>query len=88
MPQKLHLVVKAEYYDAIEKGDKTVEYRDNTPYWHKRIIEKQFQAGDIVVFHRGFTKKTMEFFIESIWVCKPRIDIHLGGRAEDLYSLK
>jgi len=33
----LELVLKAEWYDMIERGEKLEEYRDITPYWRKRI---------------------------------------------------
>lgn len=37
----LHLVLKHQYYDAIDRGEKTVEYRDNTEYWRRRIADKE-----------------------------------------------
>ncbi len=32
----LHLNLYRKYFDAILKGEKTIEYRDITPYWSKR----------------------------------------------------
>ena len=37
----LELVLKAEYYDLIDKGIKLDEYRDITPFWRKRICQYQ-----------------------------------------------
>lgn len=30
--------VRKQYFDAIEKGDKPVEYRKDAPYWRKTLI--------------------------------------------------
>jgi hypothetical protein len=32
----LHLVLKAQWYNLIEQGEKKEEYRDITPYYDKR----------------------------------------------------
>lgn len=71
----VHLILKGEYFDAIERGDKTIEYRSN--YWKKRIEGKQ-----IVVFHRGYTKRTITFRIRKICdsLNHTEIEIHLGER--------
>jgi len=76
----LHLVLKGEYYDAIERGEKRCEYRDNTPYWRKRILEKD---PNIVVFHRGYTNQTMAFWIAYKVVLPTQIEIVLGDRIDD-----
>ena len=46
---ELHLVLKAEYYDLIERGEKLEEYRDITPHWRKRICrnESRCQMKDV-----------------------------------------
>ncbi len=33
----LHLVLKRRWYEMIERGEKTEEYREIKPYWTKRI---------------------------------------------------
>lgn len=35
----LHLPLKAEWYNLIESGIKTEEYREIKPYWMKRLLE-------------------------------------------------
>lgn len=32
--------IRKQYFDAIVKGEKTVEFRRDSPYWRKRIIGK------------------------------------------------
>ena len=84
----VHLVLKHQYYDAIDNGEKTVEYRDNTDYWRKRILGKHrsgMMVATIAIFHRGYTNQTMSFLIDYLVVPKPhevdqQIEIHLGKR--------
>jgi hypothetical protein len=35
----LHLSLKKEWYEMIESGVKTEEYREIKPYWEKRLID-------------------------------------------------
>lgn len=75
MPKKqtLNLHLKAEYFDAIQSGEKTEEYRAITPYWEARLnnpnlIEikllkgypaKQDHARQITLPYRGYRIKTI-----------------------------
>ena len=78
----LHLVLKGKWYDMIESGKKTEEYRETKDYWTKRIFEgstaKQPELSSIprqiskqtkykrVCFHRGYTNQTMMFEIKNV----------------------
>ena len=80
----LHLVLKGKWYDMIESGEKTEEYRESKHYWIKRILEgstaKQPELTSVprqisrqskyerVCFHRGYTNRTMIFEIKGISV--------------------
>ena len=70
-----HLVLISDFYDMIDKGDKTVEYRENKRFWVKRIWGK-----DYVTFHRGYTSETMTFKIKFVNWTRDTIEIHLGER--------
>ena len=35
----LHLVLKSQWYDMIDAGIKTEEYREIKPYWEKRLLD-------------------------------------------------
>ena len=39
MNETLHLPLKAKWYDMIESGEKTEEYRVTKPYWIKRFCD-------------------------------------------------
>jgi len=73
--QTVHLILKHRYYNQINSGEKTVEYRDKTAYWKKRILDKNY-----VTFHRGFTNTTMTFEIAFKTLTETQIEIHLGER--------
>jgi len=51
----LHLTLKRKWFDLIASGKKTMEYRENKPYWQKRLLNggdpKHF---DIVRFKNGY----------------------------------
>ena len=36
----LHLVLMRDPFERIMNGTKPIEYRDNTPYWTKRLKDK------------------------------------------------
>lgn len=98
-PKTLHLVLKSKWFDKIASGEKTSEYREIKPYWNKRFMpEQDFYAGydpvafdycmsgkyKTVVFHRGYTSKTMEFKIDYICIAHEPNDLNL----EDCWEIK
>lgn len=36
----LKIVIKAQYFDLIASGEKTIEYRDVTPFWTSRLFDE------------------------------------------------
>lgn len=50
---ELHLNLKGQYFDDIDQGRKPEEYRLVTPYWEKRLENKQYSA---IVIKRGYPK--------------------------------
>lgn len=80
MPKPLHLVLKHKWYDQIDRRQKRVEYRDNTPYWRKRILKNP--PLESIIFHKGYTNITMEYKINYIVAVESfdQIEIYLGVR--------
>ena len=39
----LHLIVVKEVWDRIISGEKTIEYRERTDYWDKRIHNRDYK---------------------------------------------
>lgn len=63
MTKILYLPLKKEWYEMIESGIKTEEYREINFYWCKRLM---FKGLTHVKFSYGYTKRTMTFEIERI----------------------
>ena len=59
----LHLPLMAKWYEMIERGEKLEEYREDKPYWQKRLLSNTYDA---VKFRYGYTKRTMTFLIKKM----------------------
>lgn len=76
MNNTLFLPLKAKWYDMIESGIKTEEYREFKEYWFKRLANKKYKY---VRFSYGYTRRTMTFKCNDIvwgagnseWGAKP-----------------
>lgn len=68
----LHLPLKKQWYEMIESGVKTEEYRENKLYWCKRLYKngdrttQEFKPYTHVTFSYGYTKRRMTFEINKI----------------------
>ena len=47
----LHLTLKKKWFDMIASGEKREEYRELKPYWHKRLMDKTYDA---IKFRNGY----------------------------------
>lgn len=79
----LHLPLKKKWYEMIESGVKTEEYREIKPYWVKRLTEivPNYDLGRYghiakkfthIKFSYGYTKRTMTFECKGIRIGKGR----------------
>lgn len=78
----LHLVLKGVWYDKINRGEKTCEYRECKNYWNTRFARADCTAPcpyDKVRFRRGYAANapTMEFEIQNISICNESNDLNL-----------
>ena len=70
----LHLNLKAKWYEMIESGIKTEEYREIKPYWIKMLCASysessiEYKEYDSIKFTYGYTKRSMMFNIQEILV--------------------
>ena len=65
----LHLNLHREWFAAIAAGTKTVEYRDQSVYWRKRL---EGRAYDIVRFRNGYATRAPEMDVEYLGIRKTR----------------
>lgn len=68
---ELNLVLKKEWFDLIEKGVKTEEYRDLTDHWIARLCEHdengefiRFKPFKTVRFRLGYGKAAKQMIFE------------------------
>lgn len=59
-PRDLSLHLFGKYFDQIDEGTKTEEYRLYKPYWIKRLENRSY---DRIVMYRGYPKKN-----DAVWV--------------------
>lgn len=78
----LHLPLKAKWYEMQERGEKTEEYREITPYWCKRFTGHDsllfsyrygYEQANVkgythVLFRYGYTKRCFIHRIDSITI--------------------
>lgn len=53
----LYLPIKTEYFDAIQTGEKTKEYRLYNDYWKKRLVGRDY---DQIIITKGYPKRDDE----------------------------
>ena len=63
------LPLKRKWFNMIASGEKTEEYRERNPYWHKRLNK----SYDTVTFTNGYpkrddTSRRITFKIEALFV--------------------
>src|SRR5262245_8756421 len=57
----LHLNLHREYFTAIVAGRKRIEYRKQSPYWRKRLEDREY---DGILFRNGYARDAPEMLVE------------------------
>ena len=84
MNKILHLNLYRKYFDQIAEGTKTIEYRDKTDYWKKRIEDKEY---NIIKFRNGYAKNAPTMLVEyNGYDITDRYEIKLGKITEVNYG--
>lgn len=50
--------LKKEWFEKIKKGEKTIEYRETTKYWQRRLMNAEYSSGCV---SWGSTQKCYRF---------------------------
>ncbi len=61
MNRILHLNLYRKYFDQIVEGTKTIEFRDKTDYWKKRLENREY---DVIKFRNGYAKDAPTMLVE------------------------
>lgn len=80
--QNLFLVLKYKWFDLIESGQKTSEYREIKPFWDKRL-NKHY---DTVTFQRGYSKNPCRMIFKILEITKTTLPNDL--KKEKVYEIK
>jgi hypothetical protein len=67
----LHLNLHREFFSQIAAGTKRTEYRSQTPYWKKRLENRQYDA---IQFRNGYATKAPEMQVEFLGVRRIKKD--------------
>jgi hypothetical protein len=59
----LHLNLHREFFSQIAAGTKRTEYRSQTPYWKKRLENRQYDA---IQFRNGYATDAPEMQVEFL----------------------
>lgn len=97
----LDIVVSKEPFDMIEAGIKKEEYREDKPYWIKRLVTLVYDGlkfsykpkhFDYVQFRNGYKKDARKLLIEykGIDIGKPNPDWTVGlfDGKKDVFRIK
>ena len=63
MTKILHLNLFRKYFDEIVEGTKTIEFRDRTDYWKKRLVNREY---DVIKFRNGYAKDAPTMLVEYV----------------------
>ena len=61
MQSILHLTLHREPFAAIAAKTKRIEYRDQKPYWRKRLEGRNY---DLIKFRNGYSTEAPEMLVE------------------------
>lgn len=82
----LFLIMQGYWFDEIESGRKTEEYRDNTPFYQSRFLDKKgnFKNFKKIILQEGYHKDARRMIIEfkKIEKNKREFIIYMGGILE------
>lgn len=64
----LKIVIKAEWFDEIASGKKTIEYRDVTPFWTSRLFDEngKRRAYEKIEFINGYNTDARRMIVEYL----------------------
>lgn len=65
----LQLNLHREFFAQIAAGTKRVEYREQKPYWKKRLEGRKY---DVIQFRNGYAAKAPEMQVEFLGVRRIR----------------
>lgn len=95
--KNISTTIKKKWLDKILSGDKTIEYKGDTPFWRKRL-DKLLYCGEDVVITFLCGRKSYKFKVEKIFLfigerviegtCYNAFyEIHLGEQIQEVLRI-
>jgi hypothetical protein len=85
----LQLALNSQYFEEIQSGAKTEEYRLCTEYWKKRLVGREY---DQLIFTKGYPKKNDEsrkmHFQYSGYTIKTITHPHFGVCPVEVFAIR
>ena len=69
----LHLTLFKKWFDAIERGEKTEEFRRKTPFWIKRLAGRHYEE---IHFRNGYNKSARFMRVQFLGVSEGEFEAH------------
>ena len=85
----LHLNLKGEYFSQVKAGTKPKEYRLCTPYWAKRLIDRQYDG--ILVKHAYPRAGDKDKIVERPWLgftVETITHKHFGANPVEVFAIQ
>lgn len=87
--QNLVIPLNGEYFDEIQRGEKTEEYRLCTAYWIKRLVGRDYNH---IIFTRGYPKRDDEsrrmYFKYGGYTMKTITHKHFGDEPVEVFAIQ
>lgn len=77
----LYLPIERYYFNQIESGEKKIEYRDDTPHYRSRFLNKKGELRNhkLLLIQEGYNKGARRMLIEITEIQHNRqFETHLG----------
>lgn len=85
----LNLHVKKEYFDQIASGVKQEEYRLMTPYWQKRLENRQYDNVVVLCGYPARNDATRRIvYAWQGYTCKTITHPHFGTNPVMVYAIR
>ena len=86
MTKDLFLILKTQYFNEIESGIKTSEYRLLTEYWLKRLTSQEWET---VTFQLGYAKDARRIQKKIVGIDIVTIEHEFfGNQPVDVFEIK
>lgn len=73
--------IEREYFNQIESGNKKIEYRNDTPHYRSRFLNKngELRNHKVLLLQEGYNEGARRMLIEIVDIQhKQQFEVHLG----------